>query len=418
MSAQSTDENRRASAAFLSVTTLFFAWGFITSMNDPLIPAVRGVFHLSYAEALLTQFAFFIAYGVVSIPGGAFVAKVGYGRAIVAALLAMIVGCLCIPLATGLKSYSLVLAALFIIASGMTILQVAANPLSAALGDSASSHFRLTLSQAFNSLGTVLGPWLGAKIMLTGGVFAEQSASFDAAAVRNESLHNIDIAYFFMAGMLALLTAFVWRMRERFSSTARSAPQTSASVWAAMKSLWAALGAVAIFFYVGAEVSIASLMINFLHQRDVLDVSLERAGTLLGWFYWGGAMVGRFAGSLLLRRAPASRLLAIAASAAVLLCVVVTQTSGALAACAALGVGLFNSIMFPVIFTVTLQRSTAPAESTSGLLCMAIVGGALLPPLAGRLADTIGLHLAFLVPLMGYAIIAAIAGRAAMEKAD
>jgi MFS transporter, FHS family, L-fucose permease len=410
--------DRTQVTAFVAVTTLFFSWGFITSMNDPLIPAVRGIFQLSYAQSLLTQFAFFIAYGIVSIPAGGVVAKIGYSRAIVGALGCMIVGCLCIPLATHLQSYAVVLAALFIIASGMTVLQVAANPLSAALGTTRRSHFRLTLSQAFNSLGTVLGPWLGASIMLTGGIFAQaDTTGLAAAARRSETLQSIDRAYFLMAGLLALLIFFIWSMRNRLN---RAAPLVSArdSSAAALRSSWALLGAAAIFLYVGAEVSIASLMINFLHQPDVLDVSLERAGTLLGLFYWGGAMVGRFTGSFLLTRVAAPRLLATAASAAALLCLAVNQGSGATAAVGALSVGLFNSIMFPVIFTVTLERSTASIASTSGLLCTAIVGGALLPPLAGRIADVADLHAAFLVPMAAYALIALFAIKAALPAAE
>ncbi|HTE42988.1 MAG TPA: MFS transporter, partial [Steroidobacteraceae bacterium] len=268
----------RTLIAFIAVTTLFFAWGFITSMNDPLIPAVRAIFSLTYTESLLTQFSFFIAYGVVSVPGGGLVAKLGYTQSIVLALIAMIVGCLCMPLATHIESYAVVLLALFIIASGMTVLQVAANPLSAALGPVDRSHFRLTLSQAFNSLGTVFGPWLGSMIMLRGGLFNEGQA--DAAVKRSESMANIDLAYGLMAGLLALLTLFVWRMRGRIAAAAMHSSAPS-SLMAALRSKWAVLGAFAIFFYVGAEVSIASVMINFLHQPDMLDVPLQRAGTLL-----------------------------------------------------------------------------------------------------------------------------------------
>lgn len=399
------DADRSLLSAFIAVTALFFAWGFITSMNDPLIPAVRAIFDLSYAESLLTQFAFFIAYGAMSIPGGALVGRIGYHRSIIVALVAMIAGCLCMPLATHVESYAVVLIALFVIASGMTILQVAANPLSAALGSTDRSHFRLTLSQAFNSLGTVLGPWLGSVIMLRGGVFAEQG-------IRKDSLNNIDIAYGSMAAMLLLLAFFVWSMRGHLQRAARPTGQRG-SVRDAIKSRWALLGATAIFFYVGAEVAAASLMINLLHQPHVLGVSLERAGMLLAFFYWGGAMVGRFLGSYLLTRVPAPRLLASAAAMAALLCLLVTQLSGVTAAVAALSVGLFNSIMFPVIFTVTLERSTASAEATSGLLCMAIVGGAVLPPLAGWTADTAGLGVAYAIPMAGYVVIAAFAAAAA-----
>ena len=310
------DRDRSLLATFVAMTSLFFAWGFVTSMNDPLIPAVRTIFELSYAESMLTQFAFFIAYGLCSLPAGKMVARVGYGNAIVYALAAMTLGCVCIPIATSIESYAVVLLSLFIIASGMTVLQVAANPLVADLGSTGRSHFRLTLCQAFNSLGTVLGPWFGATLMLRGGVFTAQA---DAGAGRSESLANVDLAYFSMAAMLAVLMAFMWAIRERLGRV-RSAPGTTGTVIAALRSKWALCGAAAIFAYVGAEVAIASLMINFLHEPDVLGVTLARAGALLGFFYWGGAMAGRFAGSLLLIRASPSRLLAGAAAIAAILC--------------------------------------------------------------------------------------------------
>jgi len=403
---------------FLSLASLFLAWGFITSMNDPLIPAVRAVFELSYAESLLTQFAFFIAYGLFSIPAGRLLHRVGYGTSIVLALLAMIVGCLCMPLATELESYAFVLFALFVVASGMTLLQVAANPLVASLGSLEHAHFRLTLTQAFNSLGTVLGPWVGAALMLQGGVFGGSAASGGSATSsvgRTESLGNIDFAYFCMAAMLVLLMVFVWRIRGRLVPE-RALAKVAHHATGILKSRWAWFGAAAIFAYVGAEVAIASLMINFLHQPDVLGVSLVRAGALLGIVYWGGAMCGRFVGSVVLSRYPAPRLLAIAALTALALCTLVAGSHGAVAAVAALSIGLFNSIMFPVIFTVTLERSSATLQSTSGLLCTAIIGGALLPPVAGLVADATGLHAAFVVPAVAYGLIAWFAVAAARFK--
>src|SRR5215831_2329377 len=245
MSSTNPSSARSTLVAFISVTTLFFMWGFITSMNDPLIPAVRAIFKLNYAESLLTQFAFFIAYAIVSMPGGTLVVKMGYGPSIVLALVTMIIGCLCMPLATWIDSYAVVLLALFVIASGITVLQVAANPLSAALGSVESSHFRLTLSQAFNSLGTVFGPWLGSTIMLHGGMFGETGT---AAASRSATFRQIDLAYVLMAVFLALLMLFILSMRARFR-TAHAQDVAQTSVLTAFKSKWAVLGAVAIFFY-------------------------------------------------------------------------------------------------------------------------------------------------------------------------
>ena len=403
-------------AAFTSVTTLFFAWGFITATIDPLIPSVRAIFSLSYTESMLTQFAFFMAYGIVSLPGAALVARAGYGRSIIVALGMMIAGCLVIVLATHVGQYELVLLALFIIASGITVLQVAANPLAAALGRPEGSHLRLVLSQAFNSLGTVIAPFLGSVVMLSGGIFAAHQSTSDAAAGRVESLRSIDTAFLIIVGMILLLTVLIWRFHKRMEAAAPSlAAGPKSPVVSALASRWAVFGAAAIFLYVGAEVSIGSIMINFLHQPDVLDVALERAGKLLS-FYWMGAMIGRFAGSALLARIPAARLLAIFALVAAVLCLTVSQTGGGVAAYSALAVGLFNSIMFPVIFTLTLERSTVSQAATSGLLCMAIVGGAILPLVVGQIADRIGLRAAFMVPMAAYAAIAVFALGAARAR--
>jgi len=208
-------------AAFIAVTTLFFAWGFITAMIDPLIPSVKAIFNLSYTQSMLTQFAFFMSYGIVSLPGAALVARLGYGRSILLALVAMILGCLFIPFATAVQRYELVLVALFIIGSGITVLQLAANPLAAALGPPDRSHFRLTFSQAFNSLGTVIAPYLGSMVMLRGGVFDANGSAATAAAGREASLRNIDTSFLWIAAMIALLAVFIWRFSGRLN---RSVP--------------------------------------------------------------------------------------------------------------------------------------------------------------------------------------------------
>jgi MFS transporter, FHS family, L-fucose permease len=415
-----TEQNLRA--AFIAVTTLFFAWGFTTAMIDPLISSVRAIFNLTYTQALLTQTAFFISYGVVSLPGAAFVARVGYGRSIVWALSIIVVGCLFIPVATSAHNYELVLVALFIIGSGITVLQLAANPLAAVLGSPARSHFRLTLSQAFNSLGTVIAPYLGAMLLLRGGMFASAGVGADAAAAREASLRSIDTSFLLIAVMIGLLLLFAWRFSSRFSRAAPPPAPMHDSVLHALQSRWALLGAGAIFLYVGAEVTIGSIMINFLHQQDVLDVVPETGGKLLS-LYWLGAMIGRFAGSALLTRLRATVLLAIAAAAAAVLCLTVSQGAGLVAACCAIAVGLFNSIMFPTIFTITLERSSASAAATSGLLCLAIIGGAVLPRIAGKIADwsgsqseSAGLHTAFLLPMAAYAAISIFAMMAAKAR--
>jgi FHS family L-fucose permease-like MFS transporter len=317
----------------------------------------------------------------------------------------MIAGCLCMLVSTRVDSFAVVLIALFVIASGITVLQVAANPLAATLGSPDRSHYRLTLSQAFNSLGTALAPYLISSVMLAGGIFVTQSHLAVTAAQRNESLRHIDAAFLAIAAALGLLAIFIWCVRARLTTSNTDAGERGAFV-DALKSPWALMGALAIFLYVGSEVSIGSTLTNFLHQKDVFGFSLERAGKLVS-LYWGGAMIGRFVGSALLTRVSAGLLLGIAAMVAALLCLLVNQTPGAIAGYAALSIGLFNSVMFPVIFTLTLEHSTASKAAVSGLLCMAIIGGAVLPLVMGHLADLFGLRQAYVVPLLGYMCIAA-----------
>ncbi len=405
-----------ANVTFAYVTTLFFIWGFVTATIDPLIPAVRSIFSLSYTEAMLTQFAFFLAYGVVSLPAAALLARRGSVQSILIALGAMVVGCLLIPLATMVEIYGLVLLALFVIASGITLLQVAANPLAAAAGPPEKSHFRLTLSQAFNSLATVIAPFVGAHLMLKG---IGEGGAAATGAERAETLRSIDTAFLIIVAAILLLAFFIWSVRGRIRTAAasmdRAATAAPASPLRAFRSRWAVLGAFAIFLYVGAEVAIGSTLTNFLASDGVLGVSLEQAGKMVS-LYWLGAMIGRFIGSGLLTRVKAGVLLSVAAAAAALLCLFVSQASGSAAAYAIIAVGLFNSIMFPTIFTLTLERSTAPAAATSGLLCMAIVGGAILPLLAGYVADASGLSNAYLVPMIAYAGITLFAISAARVR--
>ncbi|MFT3727753.1 MAG: sugar MFS transporter [Terricaulis sp.] len=413
MSEKSTSAN--SAPAFATVTTLFFAWGFVTSVIDPLVAAVKAVFHLNYTEAMLTQFSWFIAYGVASLPAAAILSRLGYSASILTALGAMVFGCLIIPVATSMELYPGVLAALFVIASGVTLLQVAANPLSAALGKPERSHFRLTLSQAFNSLGTVLGPRLGAKVMLAGGVFAGGAAA-DHAVSRTQSLQAIDLAFLVVGGFFLAVGALIFIMRRRINEAAPDKSAIAGAPWAAFRSGWAVFGAMAIFLYVGSEVSIGSMLTNFLHD-NIAGISMQSAGEMVS-FYWGGAMIGRFLGSAVLTRTPAGVLLSIAAVCAALFCLVVTQLAGGVGAYVALAIGFFNSIMFPVIFTLTLERSTAPTSATSGLLCMAIVGGAALPVISGFIADHAGsLSPAFFVPMTGYLGVALFAVAAARAPA-
>ncbi|MEO8064632.1 MAG: sugar MFS transporter [Pseudomonadota bacterium] len=398
--------NKGMRAGFATVTTLFFMWGFITVSVDPLIAALKAIFKLSYAEAMLTQFAFFMAYFIVSLPAAALIARLGNSKSIIFALGVMVAGCLVMPAATYFETYGLVLVALFIIASGITILQVVANPLAAALGPPERSHFRLTFSQTFNSFGTWLAPRLVSPLILAGGIFAVTHGAEVTPELRADSFRRIDYVFLAMAAALVLLAIFIFAFRRLLDVTKPVDEGQTTSVATALKSPWAVFGGCAIFLYVGAEVSIGSAMTNFLAEPDILNIPLDEAGKMVS-YYWGGAMVGRLIGSglLFLVKERAPLLLAVFALVATALCLTVSQIHGPNAGYLALSIGLFNSIMFPVIFTSTLERSTASPAATSGLLCLAIVGGAILPFIFGTIADASGLHTAYFLPAVAYAII-------------
>ncbi|OJY54135.1 MFS transporter [Sphingomonas sp. 67-41] len=425
--------------AFAAVTTLFFAWGFITSLVDPLVAAVKGIFTLTDFQAQASAFAFFFAYCVVSFPAAALVGRLKAVPSILAALCTMIAGCLIMLAAANVANYWLVLLGLFVLASGITILQVAANPLAAALGDPRGSHFRLVLSQTFNSVGTFLGPLLGAHLFLKGVEVKEGTAI--TPEIRAQALAGIDSAYFWICGLIAALAVFFWLSR-RVVTEAAPPPASTAGLLSAFSSKWALLGGLAIFLYVGAEVSIGTQMALFLNSDAIWGhsdaafgvpllgyamgsdgipgVSLQEAGKAVA-FYWGGAMVGRLVGSLLLTRVKAHRLLALFTAIAAAMCLYVFAVGGVTAGFVALSIGLFNSIMFPVIFTLTLERSTASAESTSGLLCTAIVGGAVLPLLVGLVSGAHGYGFALILPAGCYVALCAFAlaaGRAPVVRAE
>ncbi|WP_292973485.1 MFS transporter [Novosphingobium sp.] len=403
--------------AFVAVTTLFLGWGFISSNNDPLIVAMRAAFDLNYTEALMIQLVSFAANGLMSFPAASIGNRLGPVTTILIALGTMIGGCLLVGLAVGWHSYAAVLAALFVLALGITTLQVSANPLAAALGPARTSHFRLNFAQAFNSLGVVLGVNYGAAVMLGDKVLsAGQDRLADPRAVA-EVLQAVQRAFTAMAGLLALLALLVWLQRRRIGQAAAAIPVVSgASVLDALRSRWALFGALAIGLYVGAEVSIGSIMIAFLHQRDVLGLPLEVGGFYLANLYWGGALAGRAIGTALLTRVRAARLLAFCAMMTTLLCLIAFAGLGPLSGYAALAVGLFNSIMFPTIFTLTLERSGVSQSSTSGLLVLAISLGAVIPYLVARLADVEGLAFAFVVPAIAYGAILLFALRAALTE--
>lgn len=401
------DDRHRTFLAFAAVTTLFFAWGFITSNNDPLIVALRAAFSLNYTEALLTQIVFFFAYGLLSLPAAWMTSRIGPVDMILGALCLMAGGCLLVVGSTNLGAFWPILGALFVLAAGFTALQVAANPLAADLGPARRSHFRLNLAQAFNSLGVVLGVHFGSFVMLGDPALRAGAASILQAGKRTAVLGAVDRAFLIMAALLASLFLFFAILRKFLARVApHQPPPVPAGMFEALRSRWAIFGAITIGLYVGAEVSIGSIMINFLNQPHVLGLPLEDAGGYLANFYWGGALCGRIVGTLMLVRIRATRLLAVCGVAAALLCVTVLATDGPIAGYSALSIGFFNSIMFPTIFTIALERSGVSRSATSGLLCLAIFGGALLPIGVGAVADTFGLGAAFAIPLAAYAFIA------------
>jgi MFS transporter, FHS family, L-fucose permease len=385
--------------ALAVLTSLFFTWGLITSLNDILVPHFKAIFTLSYVQAMLVQFCFFGAYFVASLPCGYVVERIGYRRGIIAGLLVAGLGCIGFYPAAQAPSYPLFLASLFVLACGITLLQVAANPAVAGLGDSETSASRLNLTQAFNSLGTTIGPPLGSALILT--------AVAPGMTDRSAEMQAVQGPYLGLAAML-VLTAFVF---SRFAlpelpSERSAAPGTNsdAASGSLLRERHLVLGVGAIFLYVGAEVAIGSFLVNFLAQPSVAGLSESAAGHHLA-FYWGGAMVGRFLGSAVLRKVSAGRVLACNAAAAIVLLLVGMTVQGPIAMWAVLAVGLCNSIMFPTIFTMAIAGLGPRTGAGSGWLCMAIVGGALVPVLMGYFADTIGLTLSFFVPAICYAYI-------------
>ncbi|QPK61853.1 sugar MFS transporter [Methylomonas sp. LL1] len=393
------------------LTSLFFIWGFITCLNDILIPHLKAVFTLSYTQAMLIQFCFFTAYFVVSLPSGYLVEKIGYKGGIVVGLAIAGCGCLLFYPSAGLHSYPLFLTAFFVLASGITLLQVAANPYVTVLGAPETASSRLTLTQAFNSLGTTLAPYFGALLILSTAVksvdelkllnpealSAYQAA--EAAAVQNPYLF-LAAVLFLMAAVFALLK--LPKINPETRETAINAEQDRGSAWHYPHLV---LGAVAIFVYVGGEVSIGSFLVNFLGEPAIAGLAEQDAGKYVS-FYWGGAMLGRFAGSLVMQKVRPAKALAFNAVSAASLVVLTMLGSGQLAMWSILAVGLCNSIMFPTIFSLAVGGLGRHTGQGSGILCAAIVGGAVLPVIQGAFADRLGIQHAFFIPALCYVYIA------------
>ena len=397
-------------AALAVVSLIFFVWGGLTSLNDVLIPHLKAVFAMDYAQTMLIQFTFFGAYFLMSLPAGAVVSRVGYKASIVAGLLVAAAGAVLFFPAAALPSYPLFLLALFVLASGITLLQVAANPYISLLGNPAGAHSRLNLAQALNTLGTTLFPFAIGPLILSGAVLgADQIAALSDAAretYRTTQAQSVQAPYLWLAGGLVALAAFVLAMRIPSQREATDAGDARHHTFTeALRHRRLRWGVIAIFVYVGAEVSIGSFLINYISAPGTGGLDLATASRYLS-LYWGGAMVGRFAGAALLTRIDARRLLATAAVIAAALLATTMLSRGALAMWSVLAIGLFNSVMFPTIFTTAIERLGPLTSRASSLLIMAIVGGAVVPLLQGVLADHIGIQPAFVLPMACYAYIA------------
>jgi MFS transporter, FHS family, L-fucose permease len=396
------------------LTTLFFIWGFITCLNDILIPHLKAVFTLSYSQAMLVQFCFFTAYFVVSVPSGYLLKKITYKAGIVTGLAIASIGCLLFYPAANLQSYSLFLVALFVLASGITLLQVAANPYVSLLGKSETASSRLTITQAFNSLGTTIAPYFGALIVLTAAVKSAEDItklnSLELSVYQSLQAAAVQIPYLGLATLLLLMAVLFALINlpdiqltdiELDKQTTRPIKE-KASAWAYRHLV---LGALAIFMYVGAEVCIGSFLINFLTEPKIAGLSVVEAGKYAS-FYWGGAMVGRFLGAVIMQKMAANKLLTFNALIAVILVLTAVMGTGELVMSVILAVGLCNSIMFPTIFSLAIKGLGQHTRQGSGILCMAIVGGAILPLIQGVLADSVGIQSAFIIPALCYAYIA------------
>lgn len=386
--------------ALSALTTLFFMWGFLTCLNDILIPHLKEVFDLNYTQGMLIQFCFFGAYFLVSLPAGLLVKKVGYKTGAVIGLVIAALGCLMFYPAAAMREYAVFLAALFVLAGGITVLQVSANPYVAILGKPETASSRLTLTQAFNSFGTTIAPMIGGALIL-GAVTVDSNLTGDA--LLQAKAHAVQIPYVALASALLLLAA-VFAFLKLPVIVDEALPASAEDSGSAWQYSHLVLGAVGIFVYVGGEVAIGSLLVNFMGLPEIAGLAEKDAANFVS-YYWGGAMVGRFIGSAVMQKVPGGTVLAFNALAAVVLILVAVFTSGSLAMWAILAVGLCNSVMFPTIFSLAVTGLGRHTSQGSSILCMAIVGGALIPLAQGALADSLGLQLSFLLPILCYLYI-------------
>ena len=382
--------------ALTSLTTLFFMWGFLTCLNDILIPYLKGMFSLNYTQAMLVQFCFFGAYFVMSIPAGKLVSKIGYQFGIVVGLVVASIGCALFYPAAEAHVYELFLLALFVLASGITILQVSANPYVSVLGPAKTASSRLTMTQAFNSLGTTVAPLFGSWLILS--------------EISQATAEQVKFPYLMLsASLLTLAVIFAFlklpKLGKAIDSEAENQGDTEfvdlGSVW---KYRHLILGAIGIFVYVGAEVAIGSFLVGFLTLDHIAGLPEQQAAHYIS-YYFAGAMIGRFAGAAIMQKLNAAKVLACHGILAGVLVLIAMTGQGSLAMWAILLVGLCNSIMFPTIFSLALQGLGKYTSQGAGILCLAIVGGAIIPLLQGMLADNIGVQLALILPIGCYLYI-------------
>ncbi len=395
-------------SAMAMVTTLFFMWGFLTCLNDILVPHLKAIFDLSYAKVMLIQLAFFSAYFVFSLPSGKVIEWIGYKKTMVAGLFTMGIGALLFIPAASAPSFPLFLAALIVLAAGITALQVSANPYVAVLGPPETASSRLNLTQAFNSLGTTIAPYLGGLFILSAAPRSmdelRQLSTEALQAYRLQEASSVKLPYLGL-GLVAIALGTVIAL-YKLPVIASADPHEAGhpigtSIW---KFRHLILGALGIFVYVGAEVSIGSFLVNYFSQPDIGNISQKVAAGFVS-FYWGGAMVGRFIGSAILQRVRTGTVLGTAAIAACLLVCISMISTGHVAMWSIILVGLFNSVMFPSIFTSGIAGLGPLTGKGSSIMIMAIVGGAILPVIVGVLADRIGIHHSFVIPAVCYLYI-------------
>ncbi len=398
--------------AMAMVTTLFFMWGFLTCLNDILVPHLKTIFDLGYASVMLIQFAFFSSYFVFAVPAGKLVEWIGYKKTMVTGLLVMGAGALGFIPAAIAPSYPLFLGTLIILAAGITALQVSANPYVSVLGPPRTASSRLNLTQAFNSLGTTIAPLIGGFLILADAPKDQAELRRMPAAVlasyRQQQASSVRMPYLLIGlALIALATVIAFYKLPKITTEPDPVDSDDPNTAKAI-SLWRykhlIFGVIGIFVYVGAEVSIGSFLVNYLHQKDIGDMSEKTAANYVS-LYWGAAMVGRFIGSAILQKLRPGAVLGFAACASFLLVLTSMATTGHVAMWSILAVGLFNSIMFPSIFTLGIAGLGPATGRGSGLLIAAIVGGAIIPVAEGLMADRIGIHLAFMLPALCYLYI-------------